>query len=73
MFIIENNNFIKLGEKCIEHSNYEILGFLEKEGMEINDSLIKKAESVDNLFLVKYFHKIKPLPKDIIFPPIIFK
>ena len=61
--IIEVNDFTKLGEECIEHSNYELLGYLEKEGMEIDSSIIEASVITGNLLLFKYFYGIKPIIK----------
>ena len=55
-----------LGLISIINSNYEVLSFLESEGMKINDSHINKAAKVGNIFLVKYFLEKNLIPKDIL-------
>ena len=57
--IIEFKDFTKLGEQCIQCNNYELLGYLEKEGMEINYSIIEASTKIGNFPLVKYFVGIK--------------
>ena len=54
--IIEFKNLTKLGEECIRSSNYELLGYLEKEGMEIDYSIIEATIITGNLLLLKYYN-----------------
>ena len=46
----------KLGEECIRHSNYELLGYLEKEGMKIDYSIIESTTITGNLLLFQYYN-----------------
>ena len=48
------------------NSNYEILSFLEEEGMEINEDIIYKSAEIGDLFLFKHFTERKQPPKDIL-------
>ena len=54
--IIEFKNISKLGEECIRYSNYELLSYLKKEGIEIDYSLIEASTISGNLPLYIYFH-----------------
>ena len=60
------NKLSDLGLISIISSNYEVFSFLEREGMKANDNLINEAAIVGNLFLVKNFLEINPIPKDIL-------
>ena len=51
---------------CVSSSNYEVLLFLESEGIKINDNYINEAAKVGNLFLVRYFLENNQIPKDIL-------
>ena len=57
-------NYFKL--ISITSSNYEVLSFLEREGMKTNDSLISEAAKIGNIFLVKHFLENNQIPKDIL-------
>ena len=65
--IIQFNNLTRLGEECIRYDNYEILEYLEKEGMKIDISIIKTLTIAGNLPLFKYFHNAKRSLKDSLF------
>ena len=67
--IIEFNDFTKLGEECIEHSNYEVLEYLENEGMKIDSSIIETSTITGNLLLFKYYN-IKIFLQDNLFSSI---
>ena len=63
---INHNKLNYLGLISILSSNYEVLSFLENEGMKTNDSLINESAKIGNLFLVKYFLANNRIPKDIL-------
>ena len=63
---IKFNKLNNLGLISIIISNYEVLSFLEREGMSANDFLIDEAAKTGNLFLVNYFLENHSIPKDIL-------
>ena len=65
--IIEKKDLTQLGEQCIHFSNYELLEYLEQEGMKIDKSAVTRSMSVGNFFLLKHFHQDKNAPKNVLF------
>ena len=63
---IEIKDLTELGIKCIEYNNYEILEFLEDEGMKVNDKIIGQSACFGNIYLLKHFLANHEIPKDIL-------
>ena len=55
-----------IGNFISDKSSYEVLLFLESEGMKVNYYHIDEAARIGNLFLIKYFLEKNQIPKDIL-------
>ena len=65
--IAEIEDVTVLSNKCVEFNNYEILMFLEEEGLEIDhNSVIIESAKMGNLFIVKHFLESYRAPKEIL-------
>ena len=63
---IDGNKLINIFKVCVTNSNYEVLSYLEGNGIKTNENIFKESSRIGNLFLFKHFLSSIRIPMDIL-------
>ena len=64
--IFDESHYSHFYKICVKHHNYDLLFFLERKCVKINEHIINKAAAIGDLFLVKHFLESNQIPPNIL-------